>query len=107
MIPFPELEKQKAPVGVRNIEKLISLLLLSPHWVTETPIKVEITKTEYIINADLDPTSFLINCLLIDDKISNNYDEKGSLLKAGIRIFDVPDHKTMLTITELISLSSG
>ena len=107
VIPIPEHEKQKAPVGVRNIEKLISLLLLSPHWVTETPIKVEITSTEYIINADLDPTSFLINCLLIDDKISNNYDEKGSLLKEGIRIFDVQDHETMLTITELIKEICG
>lgn len=94
-------------VKVRELEKLISLLLLSPHWVTEKTIKVENNGSQFLIHAELDPTSFLINCLLIDDKISDHYDKDGKLLKEGLRIFAIQGFETKLTIAELIKEMCG
>ena len=67
---------QKKIVDILELEKLISLLLLSPRWVTEAPIEVKKNNDKWIIDAELDPTSFLINCLLINEKIRDIHDTK-------------------------------
>ena len=91
---------KKTSVDVLDIEKLISLLLLSPHWVTGTAIEVEKNNDQWVIKAELDPTSFLINCLLIDDKIRDKYDANEEPMQPGLKIFKY-DNK-LHTLSELI-----
>lgn len=79
--------KNKRNVDILDLEMLVSLLLLSPHWVTEKAIEVEKNDNEWIIHAELDPTSFLINCLLINDKIRDKYDANKKTTKYGLKIF--------------------
>ena len=91
---------QKTSVDVLDIEKLISLLLLSPHWVTGTAIEVEKNNDKWVINAELDPTSFLINCLLINDKIMDKYNADGKHTNADLKIFKYENK--LYTLSELI-----
>lgn len=80
-------------VDILDIEKLISLLLLSPHWITGKAIEVKKYRKKWQINAELDPTSFLINCLLINDKIRNKYADDVKYTKADLKIFKYKDGK--------------
>lgn len=60
-------------VDLCQIEALFCFLLLSPNWVDQKPIRVEKDDNEYILHAELDPTSFLINGLLIGEKVRDRY----------------------------------
>lgn len=83
-------------VNISQIEVLFCFLLLSPNWVNQKPIHVKKSGNKYVIYAELDPTSFLINGLLIEEGIRDKY----GFGKHKIFIFD--DLSTCLTLSELI-----
>lgn len=60
-------------VNISHIEVLFCFLLLSPNWVNQKPIRVDKQDNKYTIKAELDPTSFLINGLLIGANVRNKY----------------------------------
>ena len=70
--------KPDTTITISQIEILILFLLLSPHWAKQEQIQVlkqdnKNNDYKYIIKADIDPTSFLINGLLIEEKTRDEY----------------------------------
>lgn len=87
-----------------QLEVLFCFLLLSPNWVNQKPIKVEKNDKKYTINAELDPTCFLINGLLIKKGIRDKYGF-GNIINGNYPfiLYDLVlgTHKN-LTLSELI-----
>lgn len=90
-------------VKISQLEVLFCFLLLSPNWVNQKPIRVDKKENKYIIKAELDPTSFLINGLLIGDKVRNKYGFGNSINgNFPFKLYDDSGTCQNLTLSELI-----
>lgn len=91
-------------VDLCQIEALFCFLLLSPNWVNQKPIRVEKYGNKYIINAELDPTSFLINGLLLVKGVRNKYGFGGSDSNGfyQFELYDDSGKSKKLTLSDLL-----
>lgn len=91
-------------VDLCQIEALFCFLLLSPNWVNQKPIRVEKYGNKYIINAELDPTSFLINGLLLVKEVRNKYGfgESDSNVFYQFELYDDSGKSKKLTLNDLL-----
>ena len=96
-------EPSENKVKISQIEVLFCFLLLAPNCVNQKPIHVYKKENKYIIKAELDPISFLINGLLIGDKVRNKYGFGNSINgNFPFKLYDDSGTCQNLTLSELI-----